>query len=77
VRLVYELKRKDGRGLDTADAPDDEVALLTLADFVRDGERTVEAELHLDYVPAKVGVSGKPFTAAWRYRLEKAAVAGK
>ena len=34
------------------------------------------ADLHLEYVPAKVGRGGMPFPSAWRYRLLKAAVVG-
>jgi hypothetical protein len=75
VRLTDELGEQRGRCVFySVAAPGDEPAVLTLPAHVRDDELTVEAELHIEYVPAKVGKDGTPFPAAWVYRLEKAAV---
>jgi hypothetical protein len=76
VNLTNEKKTSGGRFVYAADAPGGEVAVFTLAAYLRDGPRTVEAELRLDYIPAKVEADGAPSPAAWVYRLEKAAVVG-
>src|SRR5207302_140429 len=61
------LRRKKGdRWLYTADGPGEEVVVLTLPAGVSDGEYSVEAELHLYYVPEPGG------EGEWHYRLEEA-----
>jgi hypothetical protein len=76
VTLTNERKTSGGRFVYTPDAPGGEVAVLTLAAYLRDGPWTVEAQLRMEFMPAKVGADGTPFPAAWRYRLEKADAKG-
>jgi hypothetical protein len=56
------------------DAPDGVVGVLAYGDRSIHGQATVEAVLHLDYVPPRPQKDGVLFPGAWRYRLEDAAV---
>ena len=56
------------------DAPDGVVGVLAYGDRSIHGQATVEAVLHLDYVPPRPQKDGGLFPGAWRYRLEDAAV---
>jgi hypothetical protein len=69
-------KAKTGGVLYQVEASRDRAVRMVLPDAVPDGEMTVEAELHIDYIPPGVLKDGTPSPGWWRYRLEKAAVVG-